>query len=156
VDDRALIRHQLGLSHRLLKFTLDDVSNEEAQRMPSPALSPIAWQVGHVAFVNFTFAFGREAVQTKVPQAYPKLFATGTGGRADYPAFGELMKTLDDSHAALLDAAGHADLGKANEGPFGAWSNLGEMFAFASTHCAYHVGKVTTLRALLGKPRKIG
>lgn len=156
MDDRALIQQQLGLSHRLLKHTLNDISEEDARRIPSPAVSPIVWQVGHVAFVNFSFAVGRDAVRTKVPETYPALFATGTGGRADYPAFATVVKVLDDSHAALLNAVAEGNLGAPAEGPFGAWKNVGEMFAFSNNHCWYHLGKITTLRALLGRPRLFG
>ena len=30
------------------------------------------------------------------------------------------------------------------------------MFAFSNNHRWYHIGKITTLRALLGKPRLFG
>jgi hypothetical protein len=49
VDDRALIQQQLRLSHRLLKHSLNDLTDEEAHRIPAPAVSPIVWQAGHVA-----------------------------------------------------------------------------------------------------------
>lgn len=156
MDDRALIRKQLAVGHRLLTLTLHDISDGEAKRSPSPPLSPIVWHAGHVAFSNFSFALGRQAAPARVPEGYPALFAMGTGGDADYPAFSAVVEVLDDSHAALLAAVAGADLDAANEGPFGAWSNLAEMFAFASNHCSYHVGKIATLRALLGKPRLIG
>jgi len=156
VDDRALIQQQLGSSHGFLKHTLNDVTEEEAQRIPSPAVSPIVWQVGHVAFVNFAFALGPDAARKRLPDAYARLFATGTGGRADYPAFGEIAKALDDSHGALLAAVAEADLSTPNEGPVGAWKNFAEMYAFSNSHCWYHIGKISTLRAMLGKPRLFG
>ena len=156
MDERTLIQQQLALSHRLLKHTLNDIADEDAQRIPSPAVSPIVWHVGHVALINFSFAGGRDAVRAKLPETYPGLFATGTGGKADYPAFGAVMEALDDSDAALAATIAEADLATPAEGPFEAWTNHGEMFAFSNNHRWYHIGKITTLRALLGKPRLFG
>ncbi|HEV2284160.1 MAG TPA: DinB family protein [bacterium] len=156
MDDRTLILQQLALSHRLLKHTLNDITDEDAQRIPSAAVSPIIWHVGHVALVNFSFAGGRDAVRAKLPETYPGLFATGTGGKADYPVFGTVVKALDDSGAALAATVADADLSTPAEGPFDAWHNHAEMFAFSNNHRWYHIGKITTLRALLGKPRLFG
>lgn len=156
MDDRALISKQLAVAHRLLKLTLHDVSDDEAKRSPAQPLSPIVWHAGHVAFTNFSFAVGRRAAPARVPEGYPALFAMGTGGGAGYPALSTVVEVLDDSHTALLAAVTRADLAAPNEGPFGAWSNVAEMFVFAGNHCSYHIGKIATLRALLGKPRLIG
>jgi DinB superfamily len=151
-----LIQQQLGLSHGILKHTLSDMSEDDAQRIPQLGLSPVVWQVGHLAYVNYTLALGPEAARTRVPERHPALFATGTGGKAGYPAFGTILATLEDSHAALRAAVAEADLTTPNEGPFGAWHNFAEMYAFANNHYWYHIGKITTLRALLGKPRLFG
>jgi len=155
VDDRTLIQQQLTLSHQFLKRCLAGVSDEDARRMPSPPLSPIVWQVGHVALVDAYFA-GRRGAGAGVPERFNALFKTGTGGQADYPAFDTVVDALDRSHEALMSAAAEADLGTPSEGPLGAWKNFAEMFAFSSTHRWYHIGKITTLRALLGKPRPFG
>jgi DinB family protein len=155
MDDRALIQQQLILSHQLLKRTLSDISDEDAHQIPEPTLSPIVWQAGHQAFVNFNFA-GRSGSRSGLPETYDALFATGTGGNADYPPLSRVVKVLDDSHEALMRSVTEADLSTPNQGPFGAWKNFAEMFAFSSGHCWYHIGKITTLRALLGKPRLFG
>lgn len=156
MDDRALIQQQLRLSHRLLKHSLNDVTEAEAHQVPAQAVSPIVWQAGHVAYINFSFAYGPSQARDRAPETYPGLFSTGTGGAAAYPPLAAVVKAVDDSHAALLAAAGEANLNAPNEGPFGAWSNVAEMFAFANSHCWYHIGKINTLRALLGKPRLFG
>lgn len=156
MDDRALLQQQLTLSHRLLKHSLNDVTEEDAHRIPAETVSPIVWQAGHVAYVNFSFALGPGGARDRAPETYPGLFAQGTGGRADYPRFAEVVKELDDSHTALVAKVAEANLNTPVEGPFGAWSNFAEMFAFANSHCWYHIGKINTLRALLGKPRLFG
>jgi DinB superfamily len=156
VEDRALIQQQLRLSHRLLKHSLNDITDEEAHRIPAQAVSPIVWQAGHVAYVNFSFAYGPGQARDRSPETYPGLFATGTGGPAGYPPLASVVKAVDDSHAALVARVAEANLSTPADGPFGAWSNFAEMFAFANSHCWYHIGKIATLRALLGKPRLLG
>ena len=157
MDDRALIQEQTNASHGIIKHCLADISDEEACRIPNAALSPIIWQVGHLALVNLAF-IKRAGIVTaaSVPESYGGLFATGTGGKADYPALESVVKTMDDTHDALIRAVGEANLDAVNEGPRGLWNNVAGMFAFSTTHRWYHIGKITTLRALLGKPRLFG
>lgn len=93
---------------------------------------------------------------TTLPERYPELFKTGTGGTANYPSLREVVKTFDDTHEALMRAVAEAKLDASGEGPHGLWKNYGEMFSFANAHRWYHIGKITSLRALLGKPRLFG
>lgn len=163
MDDRALLQHQLALSHQILKLSLDSISDEEARMTPS-GLTPIVWQAGHVALANFGFARGNlgfvvgadVAPEGLLPGNSAALFKTGTGGAAAYPPFGDVAGSLDASHDALVRAVAEADLSTPNEGPRGIWHTQGEAFAFAATHRSYHIGKINTLRALLGKPRIFG
>jgi len=157
VDDRALIQQQCAASHQIVKYCLADLSDEEARRMPNATLSPVVWQVGHLALTNLGFLKRADIVPaTALPESYTALFDTGTGGNADYPPLGTVVKAFDDSHEALMRGVAGANLGTPNEGPLGLWKNLAEMLAFSNTHRWYHIGKITSLRALLGKPRLFG
>jgi hypothetical protein len=69
---------------------------------------------------------------------------------------GHLAVTFDATHDALLGAVAEADLAVANEGRLDVWNNVGELFAFSVAHRWYHIGKINSLRALLGKPRLFG
>jgi len=157
MDNRDLIQHQLAVSHQTVKHCLNDIAEGEAGRLPEAILSPVIWQVGHLAFANTNFIQRAGATSgTALPERYAALFKTGTGGAADYPSLGEVVKAFDDTHAALMRAVAEADLEGAAEGPRGMWKNFGEMFSFADAHRWYHIGKITSLRALLGKPRLFG
>lgn len=163
MDDRALLQHQLAVSHQILKRSLDGISDEEARRRPN-SLSPIVWQAGHIALGNFGFARGDlgfvlgadVAPAGMLPANSAALFKTGTGGEAAYPPFGDVVGSGDASQDALVRAVAEADLSTPNRGPGGLWSTQAEAFAFAVAHRWYHVGKINTLRALLGKPRLFG
>jgi hypothetical protein len=157
MDDRVLIQQQLGVSRGILQHTVRDVSDDEARRISTPPLSPIVWQVGHLAVTNVGFM--KQAgigPMPSLPAAYPGLFDSGSGGPADYPPLDEVMRVFDATHEALLGAVAEADLSAPNEGPMGVWNNVSELFAFSVTHRWYHIGKINSLRALLGKPRLFG
>ncbi len=160
MDDRALIQHQLATSHQIVKNCLGDVTEAEASKLPEAILAPVVWQVGHLAFSNKTF-IERAGVSpaTALPERYAALFKTGTGGAADYPPLSEVVKAFDETHEALARAVAEAKLETPIEVPPGrprVFTNLGEMFSFADAHRWYHIGKITSLRALLGKPRLFG
>ena len=157
MDDRALIQHQLGVSRQILKHSVGDISEAEASKLPEAILAPIVWQVGHLAFVNASFIKRAGLTPaTELPERYADLFKTGTGGAADYPKLSEALEAFDSTHDALVRAVAEANLQTSDEGPRGLWSTVGEMFSFSDVHRWYHIGKINTLRALLGKPRLFG
>ena len=43
-----------------------------------------------------------------------------------------------------------------DDGPLGLWKNAAGLLGFANVHRWYHIGKINSLRALLGKPRALG
>ncbi|HKV72291.1 MAG TPA: DinB family protein [Gemmatimonadales bacterium] len=157
MDERALIQHQLAGSHQAVRYGLSEISDDEARRMPHPVLSPVIWQVGHLAVVNANFIKRAGATSaTALPGAYADLFKSGSGGKADYPPLAQVRQAFDDSHEALVRVAAEANLDAADEGPRGLWKNYAGMFEFANAHRWYHIGKIMSLRALLGKPRLFG
>lgn len=160
MDKRTLIQYQLATSHQIRKHSVGDIAPAEANTLPEAILAPIVWQVGHLAFSNTNFIQRAGATPAvELPERYATLFKTGTGGAADYPPLSEVVKSFDDTHEALVRAVAEAALETPVEVPAGrprVFTNLGEMFSFADAHRWYHIGKITSLRALLGKPRLFG
>lgn len=157
MDTRALIQQQLTTSHQILKYCVSDISDEDARRMPDATLSPVIWQVGPLAAANaHIMQRAGIAPAPSLPATYPDLFKPGTGGKADYPPLDAVTRVFDATHEALMRVVAEADLDTPNEGPRGLWKNVAEMFGFSNTHRWYHIGKVSSLRALLGKPRLFG
>lgn len=156
MDDRALIQEQLGASCQILGRCLGDISDNEARLMPDSTRSPIIWQVGHLttadAFIMQRAGIGRGP---SMPPNYSDLFKTGTGGRADYPRLDEVVRLFDVTHEALIGAVTEADLAAPDDGPMGLWKNAAGLFAFSNSHRWYHIGKINSPRALLGKPRAL-
>ena len=160
MDKRTLIQHQLATSLQILKASVGDIGGAEAIALPEAKLAPIVWQVGHLAVSNASFIQRAGAAPSpELPERYSALFKTGTGGAADYPALSEVVKSFEETHEALVRAVTEANLDTPIEVPAGrprVFTNVGEMFSFADAHRWYHIGKITSLRALLGKPRLFG
>ena len=156
MDAKVLIREQLAVTRQFLKRCLSDISDDESRRMPDATLSPIIWQVGHLAVINSYFerrVGGAAAVETA---GYRELFKTGTGGSAAYPPLDAIVAACDSTHEALVRALAEANLDVPNESSAGFWKDVGGMFSFSNSHRWYHIAKIMTLRALLGKPRILG
>jgi hypothetical protein len=160
MDDRALLQYQLATSQQILKRCLGDITETDATALPEGILAPIVWQVGHLALTNRYFVERAGVTPAgKLPEPYGALFRTGTGGVADYPPLSEVVQVFDETQEALTRAVTEATLETPIEVPAGrprVFTNIGEMFSFADAHRWYHIGKITTLRALLGKPRLFG
>jgi hypothetical protein len=149
---RELLMFGLNSTHSRLLRCLDDVTEDEARQLPG-GLSPIVWQAGHVATTDFAFA-RRAGGQAPFPQGYEALFQMGTGGQAAYPPLVEVRHNVDRAQQILQELVKTAKLDAPVEGR--SYGTLEEMLVFAVYHRGYHVGKITTLRALLKKPRLFG
>lgn len=131
---------------------VEDVSDEES-RQSLYRLSPIIWQLGHLALADDGF-LKRAGGALEIPGSYRELFATGTGGIAEYPSLAEVRSVFEIANRALEEVARGADLAQALDARN--YKTIGEMLVFAAYHRGYHIGKMTTLRALIGKPRLFG
>ncbi len=131
---------------------VDDVGDEESRRSLH-GLSPIIWQFGHLALADEGF-LKRAGGALEIPGSYRELFATGTGGTADYPSLAEVRSVFEAGNLVLEAVVRTADLAQAVDARN--YKTLGEMLVFAAYHRGYHIGKMTTLRALIGKPRLFG
>jgi len=156
MSQRESMRHQLEVSHGAMVACLEGLSEDEVTRVPAAGLSPIIWQVGHIALLDAMlgqFAGGRFAA----PQGFPELFGTGTGGPARYPGFGQVKEAFEGAHHALVQIAIESDYETPQDTPLKQfYGTVGEMLTFVCFHRGWHVGKATTLRALLGKARMFG
>jgi uncharacterized damage-inducible protein DinB len=155
MDMTEMMSQQLTASRERLRRCLEDVTDDEARQVLAGQLSPVTWQVGHVATIDASFVTRGGGTFT-LPPRYAELFGTGTGGRADYPPLSNVWAVFDGAHQALLRVAAQAHYPTPVESRSRAFTNLGEMLIFACHHRGYHIGKITTLRALLGKPRLFG
>lgn len=148
MDARTFVTYMLGVSHDRLREAVDGVSETDARRVLAGRLTPIIWQVGHLALVDGIYV-RRAGGDSPVPARYAELFKQGSGGEQDYPPLPEVWNVFGTTHRALIDRAGGADYQAAVDAP--SYKTVGEMLMYSSYHRGYHIGKIMTLRSLLGK-----
>jgi hypothetical protein len=153
VDEyRAGLTRGLLNTHERVQLCTADLTDEEANRVVA-GLTPIIWQAGHVVLTEAGYA-KRGGAPVELPPSFETLFKMGTGGQAKYPPLAEVRQAFETTHQALLKIAASGNLATPTEAP--SYSNVGEMLVGANVHRAYHIGKMTTLRALLEKKRLFG
>lgn len=149
---RELIIYGLETTYARATRCVEELSEDDARARPS-GLTPIIWQLGHLV-VSDSGYLGRAGGSSEIPEGYGPLFGTGTGGATNYPDLAEVRWYFEAIQRGLLDAARSTDLSKPVEGR--SYRTAGEVLTFTAYHRGYHIGKMTTLRALLGKPRLFG
>lgn len=152
METRELIQFGLDATYTRVLRCVEDISEKEARERPQ-GLAPLVWQVGHLALADAGF-LRRAGLTQEVPTSYLDLFKTGSGGLADYPSVAEVRSVFEAGQRALTDLLRSVDLSRPIESRN--YSTVGEMLVFACYHRGYHIGKMTTLRALLSKPRLFG
>lgn len=150
-----MVCQQLEQSFGRVQRSIEDVTDEEARRVLAGKLTPIIWQLGHIATIDGNF-IKRAGGRYVPPARYVELFKAGTGGQAEYPPLEEVLAYAVTAHQALMGAAREADYSKPTESERGNFHTVGQMLIFSAQHRGYHIGKITTLRALLGKPILFG
>ena len=148
MDAKAYVTQMLGLSHNRVREAIDGVADADARRVMAGKLTPIVWQVGHLAVVDGNYV-RRAGGESPVPARYAELFKQGSGGEQDYPPLSEVWNVFDTTHRALADRAAGVDFDKPVDSP--TYKTIGEMLTYASYHRGYHIGKIMSLRGLLGK-----
>lgn len=150
MDAKGYVTQMLSLSHNRVREAIDGVSEADARRVLAGKLTPIVWQVGHLALVDGNYV-RRAGGESPVPGRYAELFKQGSGGEQDYPPLAEVWRVFDTTHRALADRAAGADYQAPVDAPGAAYKTVGEMLLYASYHRGYHIGKIMSLRGLLGK-----
>ncbi len=108
MDASEMVCQQLDQSFGRVKASVADLTDDETRRVLAGKLTPIIWQLGHIATVDGNFV--KRAGGTYVPpDRYVELFKAGTGGAADYPPLEEVLAYAVTAHEAIFAAARGAD-----------------------------------------------
>lgn len=149
MDIRELISEQLRMSSGGMQSVVKgDISPEDAVARPQN-LTPIIWQVGHIAYYEALLVSAITGDDADIPENYESLFKTGSEGDDDFPPFAEVIAALERSQAAVFELV-DGDLSAPLAGePL--YTSVGGALMFTHYHRGYHLGKIMTLRGLLGK-----
>jgi uncharacterized damage-inducible protein DinB len=152
MEIRDVIQFGLTATYTRVLRSVEDVSDVEARQVPNN-LSPLIWQLGHLALSDGGF-LRLSGGTSPAPEAFKGFFRTGSGGAADYPSLADVKAVAEAVQRDLMQLAQLGEFSQRVESRN--FTNVGEMLIFAGYHRGYHVGKMNTLRALLGKPRLFG
>lgn len=157
MSQRETMRQQLDNTHGALLAATEGLSADEMTRIAAPGLAPVIWQLGHLAaaeawiggFAGGTFA---------PPKEFSELFGSGTGtAPARYPSFAQVKEAFAGANQSLVKIALEADYETKTDTPLNKYfGTIGAMLPFLLFHRGWHMGKVTTLRTMLGKVRLFG
>lgn len=140
------------VQERLLS-ALADLSEEEMLQRPM-GLAPVLWHVGHAALYNARLV--RQAGEPiTIPEEYERIFARGSSGDGSLPPPARVLDFFREANQALLRLAA-GDLDRPAASPSRTYQTVGGGLLRMLYHAGYHLGKIMTLRALLGKSRLLG
>jgi hypothetical protein len=139
-----------------------DVSDEQmcAQPVPGRVMNHAAFVLGHLAWAAGDVASGFLGLPLMCPEGWKDLFGQGAQPLADrsrYPSRAVLLKTLEDAHARLAEAAPKAKpelLAQAGpERMRDRFPTIGSVLVgLMTSHHASHNGQLSAWRRALGLP----
>lgn len=164
VSDRAAgVAHQLVAARNYTMTLLDGLDDEAWFWVPEPAVTHIAWQVGHLAFGQYGLVLFRQRGRLRedaqlMSGSFRKTFAKGTtpsSDPADYPSVAAILATLDavfQQSLTELGAMQDEGLDDPLEPPWSVYPTRYGALLFAVHHELLHAGQIGLLRRLMGRP----
>jgi hypothetical protein len=162
VKDR--LKHQLVQTRQMTERLLADFKKpEDWVHQVHPNCNHALWFVGHMTTTdNFLLSLVAPERAAKLEGYQPK-FGMGsqpTGNPADYPPPEEMLKTMRERRATVLEVLdGFTDDDLARKTPEGApefLPDLASVFEMAIWHEGLHAGQMSVVRRALGYPPVLG
>ena len=164
VSERLEIAKQNIASAREYTLTLlDGLTDEQWFWTPEPAVSHIAWQVGHIAMAQYGLTLFRQRGRADVdgsliPNRFRKKVMKGTKPEAapdSYLPPNEILDVLhrvNDQMLLEIDGLDGPGLDEPVEMPYAGFPTCYGSLLFAASHEMLHAGQIGMLRRLMGLP----
>jgi uncharacterized damage-inducible protein DinB len=153
----ALNRFNLGYLERLMT----DITEAELDHEPAPGLHSVRWILAHLAIVS-DGGLRQLDLPTRCPKAWQLAYGPSSpaGTNPDVrPSKEELLSAIKSGYTAVTDALPSAspDLLAMEHGierlkPLGLPTRGMLLCHVLTTHFSFHLGQLSTLRRLQGKP----
>lgn len=158
-----IAKRHIQSSRDYLLTLLDGLDEADWTWMPNPAISHIAWQVGHLAMAQYGLCLFRQRGRADIDSdlmsgSFRKKFMKGThpvGGAENYPPSSEILSVLEGIHRQTMLELPDFDgeqLDQPLEQPYAAFATRYGSLIFAGDHEMLHAGQIGMLRRLMGKP----
>lgn len=153
----------IEFARRYTQSLIEDFAPSDWFRQPTPAVTHLAWQVGHLAMAEYALTMirvrGKEPEdQEFISNSFFKQFKKGSAPSdkvSDDPDVSEIRRVFDQVHErAIRELSAYTDeeLDVKLPEPHAVFdTKLGSVF-FCSAHEMLHAGQIGLLRRLLGKP----
>ncbi len=153
---------QIEFARSYTMTLLEDLSEEEWYWQPEPAVTHIAWQLGHLAMAQYGLTLfrqrGRADIDTELMSGkFRKKFMKGTtpqGGAENYPTPTEIREVLDRVNAQMLEEVptfSEESLDEPVDMPFAGFPTKYGSLLFCAHHEMLHAGQIGLVRRLMGK-----
>ena len=156
------IRH-IESARGYTRSLIDDIDDDEWFWCPDPAVTHIAWQVGHLAFAQYGLVLFRQRGRLRedaelMSGSFRRSFGKGSTPaphRDQYPSRAEIEATFDRIYQQCLKEMPGFDeqqLDEPVDPPHAAFATRYGALLFAGDHEMLHAGQIGLLRRLMGKP----
>ncbi|WP_068675040.1 DinB family protein [Oceanobacillus sp. Castelsardo] len=143
-----LVKGQFARTRKALSQTLEGVSPEVLESVPTGFNNNIHWQVGHILVVTEHFFFKG---QEKLPANYSKIFGPGTkpaDWAGDIPKVETLVEQLNEQLVRVKEIPSEAFNQKLPKRFLGN-ETYGELAATGAFHEAMHLGQIQSLKRMI-------
>jgi hypothetical protein len=164
--DRLLVAEErIRFARTYLRQFIDDLNEADWFWTPPEFTTHIAWQVAHIAASQYGLCLFRvrgrtEADESLIPQTFWDGFKVGSkpvDGAENNPPLATILGVLDNVYAQVLaELAAKTDdeVDVPLNQPHPAFSTVMGAIEYSPMHEMIHVGQITLLRRLMGKPPK--
>lgn len=164
-DRLAIAEERIRFARTYVRQFIDDLDEADWFWTPPGFVTHIGWQVAHIAASQYGLCLFRlrgrtEADEALIPQAFWDNFKVGSkpvAGAEKNPSIGTIFSVFDNVYAQVLtELAGKTDdeVNVPLSQPHPAFSTVLGAIEYSPMHEMIHVGQITMLRRLMGKPPK--
>jgi hypothetical protein len=152
----------IAFARRYTLRLVDQIDEAEWFWMPDPAVSHVAWQVGHLAFAQYRLALDRIRGERPedadfVSPEFLKIFGRDSAPDRDaskYPSVREIRTVFDRVHDRVmleLPALPESEWYAPTLKPHALFNRKLDALLWCSHHETIHAGQIGLLRRLMGK-----
>jgi hypothetical protein len=155
---------QIISSRQYTKNILESLQDEDWFRMPDPAVTHVAWQVGHIAVAQYGLALVRmrgehDKDEDLIPREFRDHFTRASVPNADpeaNPSIAEIRSVLDRVHQQAMEELPNVndeDLDLPPLAPHQLFETRLGALHWTARHEMLHVGQIGLLRRFFGKEK---
>jgi len=162
ISERLEIAKKNIASSREYTLTLlNDLDDEQWFWTPEPAISHIAWQVGHIAMAQYGLTLFRQRGRSDIdgsliPNRFRKKVMKGTHPEASPEAYLppleilQVLNRVNDQMLLEIDGLDGPNLDEPVDLPYSGFPTRYGSLLFAANHEMLHAGQIGVLRRLMG------